>query len=87
VEKADSRLKHQDIVGISCLGRQGIGNNTRPLLNSATTGERRALVQSEIRRKEEEPRKLKAVQMGNQGSCTKWQTPGRKLNWTDFWKY
>lgn len=87
VEKAESRLKHQDIVGISCSGRQGLGNNTRPLWNSATTGERRALVQSEIRREEEESRKVKAVQMGNQGSWTKWQTSERKLNWTDIWKY
>jgi len=31
VETAESRLKHEDIVGISFSGRQGIGNNFRPL--------------------------------------------------------
>jgi len=87
VEKAESRLKHQDIVVISCSGRQGLGNNTRPLWNSATTGERRALVQSEFRREEEQSGKVMAVQWGNQGSWAKWQTSERKLNWTDIWKY
>jgi hypothetical protein len=87
VEQAESRLRHQDIVGTSCQGRQGLGLNTRQPWSSATTVQRRELVQSEIRKEEEEIRKVKAVQMGSQGSWTKWQTTGRKLSWTDIWKY
>ncbi|XP_052281250.1 uncharacterized protein LOC127878762 [Dreissena polymorpha] len=87
VEQAESRLRHQDIVGTSCQGRQGLGLNTRQPWSSATTVRRRELVQSEIRKEEEETRKVKAVQMGSQGSWTKWQTTGRKLSWTDIWKY
>ncbi|XP_052280954.1 uncharacterized protein LOC127878469 [Dreissena polymorpha] len=86
VQQAESRLRHQDIVETSCQGRQGLGLSTRQPWSSATTVQRRELVQSEIQKEEEETRKGKAVQMGSQGSWTKWQTTGRKLSWTDIWK-
>ena len=87
VDQAESRLKHQDIVGTKCMGKQGLGMNTRQPWSSATTVQRRTLVQAEVRKGEEEERKVKAVQMGCQGSWTKWQTSQRKLTWSDIWKY
>jgi len=33
---------------------------------------------------EEEPRKTKTVQMGKQGSWTRWTTPERSLSWADI---
>ena len=44
-------------------------------------------MQNEVRKEEEETRKVKAVQMGSQGSWTKWQATERKLSWADVWKY
>ena len=36
---------------------------------------------------EEEYIKTKAVQMGKQGSWTRWTTPERSLSWADIWQY
>ena len=45
------------------------------------------LVQQEIKNQEEEARVVKAVEMGNQGKWTKWETEQRELTWSDIWKY
>ena len=65
----------------------GIGNNKQSKWKTAKPRERRAMVQQEIRDIEEESRKTKAVQMGKQGSCTRWTTPERSLSWADIWQY
>ena len=87
VVEAESRLRHKDIVGTICKGRQGLGSESTTRWKGASARERRMLVQQEIRNQEEEARVLKAVEMGNQGKWTKWETEQRELTWSDIWKY
>ena len=87
VETAESRLRQKDIVGAVCVGRQGLGTSHTPVWKSASTRERRALVQTEVRQQEEENRHVKAVGMGSQGAWTRWETEPRSLSWSDMWNY
>ena len=77
VVEAESTLRHKDIVGTICKGRQGLGSEPTTRWKGASARERRMLVQQEIRNQEEEARVLKAVEMGNQGKWTKWETAER----------
>jgi hypothetical protein len=87
LKEAESRLEHQDIVGTVAQGRLGLGCVTRASWKSASTKERRELVQTEIRKKEEEKRLAGAVAMRKQGSWTNWEgARSRKLNWNNIWK-
>ncbi|KAH3697305.1 hypothetical protein DPMN_084802 [Dreissena polymorpha] len=45
------------------------------------------MIQSEVRRAEENARQARAVEMGAQGAWTTWNTADRKLTWGDIWKY
>ena len=87
VAEAESRLRHQDLVGTVAQGRLGLGCVTRSSWKSANTAERRKLVQEEVRKKEEESRQAQAVTMRKQGSWLHWEAAlGRKLNWNDLWR-
>lgn len=72
VNQAESSLKLKDIVGITAVGRQGIGATKTPLWNQAGQKERRAMIQSEVRGAEESARQARAVEMGAQGAWTSW---------------
>jgi hypothetical protein len=86
--QAESSLRHKDIVGITAVGRQGIGANKKTVLWSRSDQkERRAMIQSEVRRVEEHARQARAVEMGAQGAWTMRNTTDRKLTWGDIWKY
>ena len=87
VSQAESRLRHKDIIGVTAVGRQGLGNVRKPMWSSAGSKERRELVQQEIRLVEEEDRRTKAVSMGAQSAWTRWTTTDRKLTWADIWCY
>ena len=71
VVEVESKLRHKDIVGPTCKGRQGLGSESTRW-KGASARERRMLVQQEIRNQEEEARVVKAVEMGNLGKWTKW---------------
>ncbi|XP_060076611.1 uncharacterized protein LOC132556244 [Ylistrum balloti] len=86
VQEAESRLRHSDIVGITCIGKQGLGSTRVERWGTADTAGRRKMVQDNIRKMEEEIRKVKAVEMGAQGAWTKWETTERRLTWADIWK-
>ncbi|KAH3837919.1 hypothetical protein DPMN_111322 [Dreissena polymorpha] len=45
------------------------------------------MIQSEVRRAEENARQARVVEMGAQGAWTTWETADRKLTWGDIWKY
>ena len=87
VEAAESSLKHQDIVGTTNLGREGLGTRQHKRWEKSGRNERRTLVQEEIRKVEEQARSAKAVQLGPQGDWTKWNVPERKLTWSELWNY
>ena len=86
VKQAENTLKHKDIVGVTAVGRQGIGATKTVLWSRSDQKERRALIQSEVRRAEEHARQARAVEMGAQGAWTTWNTTDRKLTWGDIWK-
>ena len=87
VKQAENTLKHKDIVGVTAVGHQGIGATNTVLWSRSDQKERKALIQSEVRRAEEHARQARAVEMGAQGAWTTWNTTDRKLTWGDIWKY
>ena len=87
VELAESSLKHQDIVGTTNIGKEGLGTRKHQRWETSTQQERRSLVQTEIRKEAEQERMSRAVQLGPQGNWTRWQVPERKLSWQEIWHY
>ena len=83
VIQAESSFMHKDIVGVTAVGRQGIGATKTLLWSQANQTERLALIQSEVRKEEENKRQARAVEMGAQGAWTTWETMDRKLTWED----
>ena len=84
VEAAECSLKHQDIVGTTNLGREGLGTRQHQRWENSGKQERRTLVQNEVRKGEEQVRSAKAVQLGPQGNCTRWNLPDRKISWSEL---
>ena len=87
VQRAEARLQHSVIVGNVAVGRAGLGQYHRPQYGKASDKEKRKMVQDEIRKEEEEFRKIKAVTMSHQGAWTKWEgIEEKKISWTELWK-
>jgi len=53
---------------LTAIGRQGIGATKTLLWSQAAQKERRAMIQSEVRRTEENRRQARAVEIGAQGA-------------------
>jgi hypothetical protein len=87
VNQAEGSLRHKDIVGMTAVGRQGLGAAKTTLWGTASETERRTMIQTEVRRTEEHARQARAVEMGAQGAWTSWNTTDRKLTWADIWKF
>ena len=86
IKEAESSLRTRDIVGLPCIGRQGLGANQFQPWTKAGPKERRGLVQAEVRSLEDEGRRAKAVEQGSQGAWTRWDLPKRKITWADLWR-
>ncbi|XP_078665283.1 uncharacterized protein LOC144907786 [Branchiostoma floridae x Branchiostoma belcheri] len=88
INQAISRLKHRDIVGAVQRGRTGLGWGERTQRwERATQTERKQLVVEEVKRMEEEGRKVCAVSQKQQGAWVNWEDClDRKLTWNDVWK-
>ena len=56
VEEAESRLRHEDIVGTVTRGRLGVGCISRTSWKAASVVDRRKLVQGKVRQAVEEER-------------------------------
>ena len=63
MKQAENTLKQKDIVGVTAVGRQGIGATNTVLWSRSDQKESRALIQSEVRRAEEHARQARAVEM------------------------
>ena len=85
VKQAENTLKHKNIVGLTAVGRQGIGATNTVLWSRSDQNERRELIQSEVWRAQEHARQARVVEMGAQGAWTTWNTTDRKLTWGDIW--
>ena len=48
--------------------------------------DRSNMVQEEVRRTEEAARQSTAVEMGQQGACTKWEVHQRKVSFPEIWR-
>ncbi|XP_060082431.1 uncharacterized protein LOC132561748 [Ylistrum balloti] len=86
VSKAESTLELQDIVGNICVGRRGLEVDHFQQWSKADGKEKRDRIVSVVRLEEEQQRKSRAVELGQQGSWTRWNLPERKITWTDLWK-
>lgn len=81
VKQAENAIKHKDIVRMTAIGRQGIGATKVVLWSRADQNERRAMIQSEVRRTGEHARQARALEMEAQGAWTTRETTDSKLNW------
>ncbi|XP_060589959.1 uncharacterized protein LOC132745154 [Ruditapes philippinarum] len=87
IDQAESSLNLQDIVGTTNKGREGLGIRFKQRWRDSDKVERRSMVQTELRRAEDETRSSRSVQLGSQGSWMKWNLPERQLTWQELWSY
>ncbi|XP_060608354.1 uncharacterized protein LOC132760383 [Ruditapes philippinarum] len=87
VDRAESSLKLQDIVGTTNKGREGLGIRLKQRWSDSDKVERRSMVQTELRRAEDETRSSRSVKLGSQGSWMKWNLPERQLTWQELLSY
>ncbi|KAI8518207.1 hypothetical protein Bbelb_042240 [Branchiostoma belcheri] len=74
ISQAVNRLHHKDLVGAVQVGRTGLGWGVRShRWSSANPRERRQLVTQEMRRMEEEKRRVAAVGQRQQGAWLNWE--------------
>ena len=88
VSQAKSRLEHKEIVGMVCVGKQGIGyNGSQQWWSKAKRKDKRDMLVQEIRNTEEEQRHTKAISMQSQGAWMKWEEVlPKKITWSELWK-
>ena len=87
VQSAETRLQHDEIVGLTCHGRQGIGCQPTKQWSKEDTRGKRELVLQKIRRTEEESRNQRMVTMSKQGAWMKWDAvTEKKISWSEIWK-
>ena len=88
VSQAKSRLEHKEIVGMVCVGKQGIGyNGSQQWWSKAKKKDKRDMPVQEIRNTEEGQRHTKAVSMQSQGDWMKWEEVlPQKITWSELWK-
>ncbi|XP_078336960.1 uncharacterized protein LOC144626561 [Crassostrea virginica] len=82
-KKAESMLTLRDIIGNTCIGRQGLGIEHFQQWEKSEGKERRDMVLQEVRKGEEDQRRSKSVQLG---ARTKWDVPSRKVTWAELWR-
>ena len=78
-------MRHRDIVGTPCEGRMGTTSRVNGRLQNHKNVGPWFNKKLEIWKKT--PERQKTVQMGKQGSWTRWTTPERSLSWADIWQY
>lgn len=88
VTEAESHWKHQEIVGVVCKGRLGLGHYSKARWSRATARARRTLVVQRVREAAEEDRQVKAIGLASQGRWTQWdQVEERPLSWKELWQF
>lgn len=85
--EAESHWKHQEIVGVVCQGRLGLGHYSGCRWSKADARARRGLVVKRVREAAEEDRQVKAIGLAAQGRWTQWeQAQERPLSWRELWR-
>ena len=86
IEKAESRLRHKELVGATTVGRQGLGFQEHRRWSQSSVREQRGMVQDEVRGMVEEERCVRAAAQSQQGRWTTWENAmERKFTWKDLW--
>jgi hypothetical protein len=88
VEAAEESAKLKEVMGAVQTNRQGLGYATekRVWWSKASAKEKRDLVIEEVRQQAEAERVQCAVQQGQQGQWTTWESVvQRSLSWNDIW--
>ncbi|XP_035658193.1 uncharacterized protein LOC118403564 [Branchiostoma floridae] len=87
ISQAISRQQHKDLVGSVQVGRTGFDWGKKDQRwKSANPNERRQLLIQEVRRMEEERRRVVAVGQRQQGAWLNWEgAVERRLSWSDLW--
>ena len=86
VEEARSALRHQEISGIGNRGREGLGWRSRQYYSKVNKQDRRKMIVSKIRSKEEQRRQVNLSRLGKQGRSLNWEVDERRLKQEDLWK-
>ena len=83
---AEEQLKHNEVVGIVCKGRQGLGNYGVNLWSKANNRMRRDMLIEQIRQATEKDRMVTLVGQAKQGRWTHWDAAlDKPLTWNDIW--
>ena len=86
VEDARSALRMQEIAGIGCRGREGIGLTPRRYYSKVGKKERRKMVVGKVREKEEQKRQVKLTGLAKQGRSSTWEVEERRLTEKQLWE-
>ena len=86
MEEAKAALHHQEIAGISNVGREGIGFTPRQYYSKVDKQERRKMIVKKVRQKEEQQRMVKIAGLAKQSSSMKWEVEERRVKLEDLWK-
>ena len=86
IEDARSALRMQEIAGIGCRGREGIGVTSRRYYSKVSKKERRKMVVGKVREKEEHRRQVKLTGLGKQGRSCSWEVEERRLTEKQLWE-
>ncbi|KAH3868989.1 hypothetical protein DPMN_032144 [Dreissena polymorpha] len=70
VSQAEDSLKLRDIVGLTAVGHEGFGATKAFLWIRSDKKERRAMIQAEVRKSEENKRQTRKVDIETQGAWT-----------------
>ena len=86
-ESAKENLAFNEVIGLTQLGRQGLGVNEKKWLSQANGKDRRDMVIQEVGNEEDNKRLIKGVQQSQQGQWTSWEEPlQRSITWNNIWQ-
>ena len=86
VNNAKRNLSIKEIIGHTQTNRQGLGATKMQWWSKAKGKEKRDMIIQELKKEEDVKRVQKAVQQGQQGQWTTWDSAlQRSLSWNDMW--
>ena len=86
IDEAKSRLRMQEITGVSNKGREGLGMRKREYFSLSTEKRKREMIINEVKKKEEETRIVQMTQLAKQGQHLRWEVPQRRVKPDDLLK-
>ena len=78
------RLRMKEVTGIPNRGREGLGMRKMQFYSKSSNKDRRDMIVSTVREKEEEQRVIKMTMLSKQGAHMKWEVPQRRVKQADL---